>query len=1035
MSLPGFSVKRKVTITMLILIVVVMGVISYFHIGLDLMPNIEYPQLTVITNYSGASPKDVEQLVSKPIEAVVSSVSRVKKVKSISQEGLSIVTIELEWGTNLDAAAQDVRDRIARSRKYIPQEADDPIVYKFNLSDFPVLYYGVKGKGFSQSELKKLLDDEVVERLSRLDGVATVHVLSPTQREVIVEPDLGKLASYKVGIDRIIQALRAENINQPAGYVIASRKERDIRIKGQFNNLGQIRNIVVGVTKQGKVIHLNDVAGVSFADYKERATADVNGEPGVVMLVNKNSSANTVIVARRVKKELEKIKKGIPSGIEFHPVFDQEQPITLMANRTISNIMVGGILAIIILFMFLGNWRPTLVISLSIPLSIIVTFIAFYAVGYTLNMLTLSGLALGVGMLVDNSVVVIENTYRHFKELGKHPDTASAVGTEEVAMAITASTLTTIAVFFPMMFASGITGQLSKSLALSISFALLASLFVALTITPMLTSILYRRGKSERKEGQIAGFFKKLASPFSTGKMRGGYEILLRKAMRVRGLILLGVFLLFIVSFGVVKIVGTEFMPKMDRPSIVMKIKAPVGTPLEVTNKLVRKDAKILASFPETISVLTNVGTTGESAAGMAASEFSPAGANEGVLWAKIKHKEDRKRSSTEIMESLRSKVPSYRGVENQIIDVGNMMMGGSTYPVEIEIYGKELGSIHALASRVEEVLKTVKGMRDINMTYQAGKPEIRVIPRRDVVSKIGLSTAYIGSLINSATSGELATRINFKGDNYDVRVQLPEAERENLNNLLKFPIMTPGGGRVFISDLVNIENGTGPVRIYREGKERVITVRTNIVGVSLGQAVSEAKRKLEPVVESLPSGYSMEFGGQYKDMMDSIKIMIQVFLLAALLVYMVMAAEFEHLTHPLVIMFTIPLAIIGVFLGLLIAGKPLSLPVLMGAVMLGGIAVNNGIVMIDYINQLIKKGKKPFDAVIEGAGTRLRPVLITALTTVFGTLPMAISSSTGSEFRSPLGIAIVGGLTVATFLTLFIVPIVYSYMNRIRPE
>ena len=1034
MSLPGFSVKRKVTITMLILIIVVVGAIAFTKLGLDLMPDIDYPALTVITGYRGASPQDVEQLVSKPIEEIVSSVSRVKEVKSVSQEGLSMVTVEFEWGTDLDAAAQDIRDRIGRFRNYIPEDADDPIVYKFSTSDFPVLYYGVSSKSLSQSELKKLLDDEVVERLSRLDGVASVQALSPREREIIVQPDLQKLASYGIGVDKIIQAIRFENVNQPAGYILDSHKEKDIRVRGQFDNLKQIRNIVIGVTRQGKVIHLGDVARVEFRDYVARVTADINGEPAVVMIVTKTSTANTVQVARRVKKELSEIRKKLPPDIKFNLVFDQESPITRIANRTVSNIIVGGILAIIVLFIFLGNWRPTLVISLSIPLSIVATFIAFYLAGYTLNILTLGGLALGVGMLVDNAVVVIENTYRHFEEKGLSPDQASVVGTEEVAMAIAASTFTTIAVFFPMVFASGITGQLSRALALSISFALLSSLFVALTITPMLTSVLYRESQRGEKT-KITAFFNRFSDSFVKGKMRQVYEQLLRTALKRRGIVITVVFALFILSFGIIKIVGTEFMPKMDRSMIMMKIKAPVGTPLEVTNRIVSEEAKLLASFPETISVLSSVGASQEGSVGSSSFEFSPSGSHEGMLWAKIKYKEERKRSDDEIMEEFRKKVPKYSGVENQILDMGRMMSGGSLYPVEIEIYGKDLNSIYTVARRVEDVLSTVKGIRDVNMTYQAGKPEVVLVPRRDVISRLGLSTGYIGSLINYATTGELATRMSYRGENYDVRVQLPEEQRENLNSLLKFPIVTPLGSRVYISDLVRIKEDSGPVRIYRDNKQRVITVRANIVGRSLGQAVAEAEKKLEPIMNNLPSGYSMEIAGQYKDLQDTIKTMIQVFLLAALLTYMIMAAEFENLSHPFVIMFTIPLALMGVFAGILIAGTPLSLPVMMGIVMLAGIAVNNGIVMVDYINQLIARGKAPFEAVVEGAVTRLRPVLITALTTIFGTLPMALSRSSGSEMRAPMGIAIVGGLTVATLLTLFIVPIVYTYMNRIKPE
>ncbi len=1032
MSIPAFSVKRKVTITMLILIIVVVGAIAYTKLGLDLMPSIEYPTLTVITSYKGASPEDVEQLVTKPLEEIVSSVTRVKEVKSVSQEGLSMITVEFEWGTDMDAAAQDIRDRIARFRKFIPEEADDPIVYKFNISDFPILYYGISSKTLSQSQLKKLLDDQVVEKLSRLDGVAAVQVLSPRKREILITPSLEKLAAYGIGVDRIIQALRMENINQPAGFILSSHQEKDIRIKGQFDRLDDIKRVVVGVSKEGKIVHLGEVAEVRFGDYEERATANINGEPAVVMLVTKTSNANTVLVARRVKKALKQLRKRLPSDVEFHLVFDQEQPITLMAIRTVGNILVGGILAIAILFLFLGNWRPTLVISLSIPLSIISTFIAFYVAGYTLNLLTLGGLALGVGMLVDNAVVVIENTYRHFEEKGLSPDEASVVGTEEVAMAIAASTFTTIAVFFPMVFASGITGKLSRALALSISFALLSSLFVALTITPMLTSVLYRK---ERKKGKLTELMSRFSDSFVKGRMRKAYERSLRWVLGHRGLFLTGVFLLFVLSFGVIKIVGTEFMPKVDRAIIMMKIKTPVGTPLEVTDKLARQDAKILASFPETISVLTSVGATQEGGVGSASFEFSPSGPHEAMVWAKLKYREERSRSIDEILEDFRAKVPKYKGVENQVLDLGRMMTGGSLYPVEIEVYGKDLHAIHTVAERVARVLRSVKGMRDVNMTYQAGKPEVVLLPRRDIISKLGLSTGYIATLVNYATTGELATRVTYRGDNYDVRVQLPSDERERLSELLKFPIITPLGSKVYLSDLVTVRESKGPVRIYRSSKQRVITVRANIVGRSLGQAVAEASKKLKPIEENLPSGYSLEIAGQYKDMVDAIKTMIQVFLLAALLTYMIMAAEFEHLSHPFVIMFTVPLAIIGVFLAFLLARKPISLPGMMGIVMLAGIAVNNGIVMVDYINQLIRGGKDRFEAVVEGAVTRLRPVLITALTTVFGTLPMALSKSTGSEMRAPMGLAIVGGLTVATFLTLFVVPIMYTYMNRIKPE
>ncbi len=1032
MSIPAFSVKRKVTITMLILIVVVVGFIAYTKLGLELLPDIEYPQVTIITSYSGASPKEVEQLISKPIEEFVSTVTNVKDIKSVSQEGISIVTVEFEWGTNLDFAAQDIRDRISRYRKFLPEEAEDPLVLKFSISDFPILFYGVTSKtGRDEAELRDIVEDEVADRISRIEGVASALVFSVKKKEVKVTVFPDRLKAYGIGLDRVIQMLRAENVNMPAGYILRGHKEYTLRFPAEYKSLEQVKNTIISVTKQGKPIYLKDVADVELGYYEGRHRIKVHRGPGVLFVINKSSGSNTVLVANAVKKELERIKSTLPDDIEFHPIYDQSEMITLIAKRTTSNIIVGGILAVGLIFLFLRSWKPTAAIALSIPLSIIATFIAFYVAGYTLNLITLVGLALGVGMLVDNSVVVIENSYRHLEE-GLDPDSASIVGAEEVGMAITASTLTTIAVFFPMIFATGITGKLARALALSVAFSLFASLFVALTIVPMLTSIFFRG--AERQKAEQARLLNRFFSFLQVKRMRSSYESLLRKVLRNRTKVLAGVFVLFIISLVLAVMVGMEFMPKVDRSLLLLKIKAPVGTPLEYTDRIADEVVEKLLSMPEVVTLTERTGISEEEGADRSAgSEFSPSGPHEAFIWAKLVRKTERSLSDTEIAEKIRRMLPAYKGVEYQILDVGQMIMGGSIYPVEVNVFGKDLDAIKEIAGRISDVMKAIKGVRDVNITYEKGKPEISLVPKKDLLPRLGLNSYYIGSLIKTATTGTVATRMELEGYTYDVRVRMPKKERENLQSILNFPVVTPIGGIVYLKDLVEQRYSQGPIKIYRENKTRKISVRCNVVGRPLSEAVADIKSGIQPILKNLPPGYFVEFAGQYKEMLSALKTMVQVFLIAVLLVYMVMAAEFEHLAHPFVIMFTIPLALIGVFFFLAIGGKPVSLPVMMGIVMLAGIAVNNGIVMIDYINRLIRKGVEPLEAVIKGAGTRLRPVLITALSTIFGTLPMVFTTSEGAEMRVPLGLTIVGGLTAATFLTLFVIPIIYTYMNRIR--
>lgn len=1024
MSLPSFSVKKKVTITMLALIIVLVGYISYTKLGVDLMPDIEFPTVSIVTPYSGASPEDIEEMVTKPIEQWISTVPNIKDVKSVSKEGVSIINVEFEWGTNLDFAAQDIRETIGIYEKFLPDGVSKPVVLKFDISQFPILMFGVRGKR-SIFELKSFVEDNIAEKLERIEGVASVLVMSPEEREIQVLLKKDKLAELKISPDRILQILRAENLNQPAGYIVKGHEEYILRTVGEFTNIEMIKKIPVGYTRTGKIIRLSEVANVIDGKKDTRNYSRINGKPGVFMIITKSSGANTVIVSNKVKKKIKEIEKIIPKDIKLYTSMDQGTAVTTIAKGTSSNVIVGGILVVILIFLFLSNWRPTITIIISIPLSIIATFISFYVAGYTLNLITLMGLGLGIGMLVDNSIVVIENVFRHLEE-GEEAEIASAKGTEEVAMAITASTLTTIGVFFPMIFASGVVGKLSQSLALSVSFALLSSLFVALTIVPMLTSVFFKGMTKEE-------IYSKTSKEKSFEKYKRAYTKLLKKALKKRRSVLIGVFIVFILSFGILKFIGKEFMPAVDRPLVLLKLKLPVGTSLDTTNKIAKDIEKKFTLRKDVLSVTTMVGVDEKNEQGGAGEAFNPQGPHEAVFWIRLVPKLERKLSGLQIVEEVKKQLPKYKGEKLEAVDLGQAMMGGSMYPVDVKVYGKDLEMLKRISDIVEENMKRIRGFVDVHSTYSSGKKEIHIKIDREKAYKLGLTVYDIASTIHTYTLGKVFTKYREKGEEYDIRVLMEESDRNTITNIERLPIITQQGNIIFLKDVAKIRYGIGPLKIERENQIRKISILANIMGRDLGTTIEELKSSLSNLKKNLPQGYFIEYGGQYEDMKSGFKDLFYAFLIAVLLVYMIMASQFENLLHPFVIMFTVPLAIIGVFLALFIAGATLNIIVLMGVIILAGIAVNNGIVMIDYINQLRRAGMDSFEAVIKGASTRLRPVLITATSTIFGMLPMVFTKSEGASMRIPLGLSIVGGLTVATFLTLFVIPLIYSVVNKIN--
>lgn len=1020
MTLPEFSIKRKITVLMLIFIIGFFGVLAFFRIGLDMMPELEYPVVSIITTYPGVASEEIEKLVTRPIENVVSTVKSVKKLNSVSQEGISSVIVEFEWGTKLDFAAQDVREKLSWVTDYLPKDADSPLVIKFNMSDYPLLYYGVTGMQDTMT-LRKFLDDNIKSRLERLDGVASVYVLGGLEREIQVLVDRDKLASFRIPLDQLLVRLARENVNISGGHVKKGHQEYLVRTMGEYKDIATIRNTIIAM--QGRTpVYLRDVAEVRDGFKEQRNVARTNHQPSVAMMVMKQSGANTVFVTDKVKEALENLKGQIPADIRFFAAIDQGKIITQVTRNTRQNAIAGGILAILMIFAFLRDWRPTMTIAFAIPLSIVTTFIGMYAFDYTLNIMTLGGMALGVGMLVDNAVVVIENIFRHLKEGKLDRNEAARVGAEEVGMAITASTLTTIAVFLPMTLASGIAGRLSRPLAVTVTIALLSSLFVALTIVPMISSIIFKRGNNAKKTPAYDERFT---------RTKGQYAAILHWSLANRKKVLFAALGIFVLSLAILPLLGREFMPKQDIPLMLMKINMPVGTELAETNRVVREIENIILSQPETAFAVSFIGLSTERKIDVAWGSGT-ADVNEGQIFVRLTEKDQRQKSADEVADFVRKSIPKIRGAEIDFFDMGQMLSGamGDQSPIAIKVFGRDLAVINRIAEEIAAAARTVPGTRDVDTSLKIGKPEIQIQVDREKASQLGLPLGQIAETVKASMLGAVPTRFRIGGDEYDIRVRLKEQDRVHLADLRNIRLVTPAGAVVSLEQVARSEEKLGPIKIFRESQERKVTVRANTFDRDVGGIVEDIKELAKKI--SVPTGYIIEYGGTYQEMQEAFSSLFWALLIAILIIYMIMAAQFEHLGHPLVIMFVVPLSFTGVVIGLLLFNKTISVPAFMGFIILGGVVVNNGIVMVDYINQLRKKGVESYQAVVEGASVRLRPVLITSLTTVLGTLPMALSQTQGAELRSPMAISLAFGLLFATILTLVIIPVIYCIFNGI---
>jgi HAE1 family hydrophobic/amphiphilic exporter-1 len=1016
-SLAAGSVRRPVTTVMAFLIVILVGAIAFSRLPVDLMPELVYPTLTVRTDYPNVGPQEIEDLITRPIEEAVAAIAGVETITSSSSEGQSSVRVSFTWGTDLDEASNEIRTRVDRIRGSLPEGAETPTVFKFDLASFPILYLGVSSPEMGPVDLRELTEERIERRLERVPGVAAVDVRGGLRRQIQVNLDRSKMLALDLSADQITRLLSQENLNRPAGKVEEGNLDIYLRTVGEYKTAPEIGATVVAV-REGKPLYLRDIAEVQEGVEEVTTITRIDGSPGIRVAINKQSGANTVQVADAVKREVERIQLDFPE-IRINEIIDTSDYIRQAIANVRNSAVLGGILAVVVLLFFLRSGRSTFVIATAIPISVIATFALIYFTGYTLNIMTFGGLALGVGMLVDNAVVVLENVFRK-REEGADAETSSVVGTQEVSMAITASTLTTMAVFLPIVFMEGVSGVMYKQLAVVVAFALFASLAVALTLIPVLSSRILKGRAAHPLRTRLQPLYDR-SERFLDGletRYRGGIQW----ALGHKKTVVLTTLALFAGSLLLVPLIGSELMPKSDEGEVQIDAEMAVGTRLELMDRTFRDIERIVREeVPEAKSMLTDIGGGG----------WRASGSHTGNIRVALVDQSERDRSSAEIADDLRGQLADLPGVtirarEGSGLFLLRIAFGGGSEALETEIRGQDLEQGYALAEQVKEALATVPGISDARISRDPGRAERVIRINRDKIARLGLSMEEVADVIETNLAGSRATVLRRAGREYDVFVRLAAADREVLRDVEQVSLVSATGEAVPLQSVVDVRYAKGPVVIDRKDQERVISVFANVVGRDLGSVATDAREALRGI--EVPDGFAITFGGEYEEQQKAQGALLVSLLLAVLLVYMVMAAQFENLLDPFVVMFSIPMALIGVVLTLFLTGTTFNIQSYIGMVMLAGIVVNNAIVLVDYTNLMRRRdGMELHEAVIESGRRRLRPILMTTLTTVLGLVPLAIGLGEGSEVQAPMARVVVGGLMTSTLITLFLVPVVYT--------
>jgi HAE1 family hydrophobic/amphiphilic exporter-1 len=1015
MNLPQFSVSRPIFTIMVTLIVIILGAVSLSRLRIDLLPNIELPTISINTGYEGASPEVMERLVTRIIEEIVATVPGVEEMTSTSSEGISRIRVTFSWGTDIDTTALDVLATLEDEINELPEDIVRPRVSKFDIDSYPVVLLGISSD-LDPVEMTQLIENQIRYRFSRIPGVAQVDLFGGFNREVRIELDPERINALGLPLDRIIEAIRDANLDLPAGKIEQGSFEVTLRAPAEFTDLDQIRSTVI-FAEGGSTVELGQIADVRDTYEKVRRIVRVNGERGLRVGIRKQADANTVEVSRKVLAEIDEINRDFPQ-IRIVPVTNQGNFIERSIANVSRSVMYGGGLAIVVLLFFLRNLRSTLVIALSIPVSVIATFALLYFGGFTLNLMTLGGLALGIGIMVDSSIVVLENIFRRRRENNESPAEAAVKGTGEVATAIVASTITTLVIFLPLIFVRGVSGVLFRELAYVIMFALVCSLLISFTVVPMLASRLL---KSSSGQGPVRVWFKKPAA-LAEGSykwLENRYHKLLQQTLSHRLLTVVCALALLGASLLLLPFIGTEFLPPSDEGEVRVTGEMEIGTRLELVDRQTRlMEDIVIKAVPETISSVASVGS------------WRAEQASQGQINLSLTPSAGRKRSNVEIAGDLRKlldgAVPGMkirtRAPQGQFLL--ERLLGGDE-GLTVEIRGYDLVTLDGLASRVAEVIADVPGITDVDTSFDVGTPQQEIRVDRDKIADLGLSVRDVTEILETAVAGSKAGEFRTEGDSYRILVQLKDAEKRSMDEILNLTLTTGSGEQVALRNVVSSQSSRGPIVINRKDQQRLASVQANIAGRDLGSVAADIEERLALIPR--PADYSLEVAGSFEEQQQAFGELMVSLILALVLVYMVLACQFESLKSPVVVMVAVPLAAIGVLLMLFLTGTTLNLQSYIGCIMLGGIVVNNAILLVDQTGKLSRTGMNIRDSLVEAGRRRLRPILMTSLTTILALLPLALGIGEGADAQAPLARAVVGGLMGSSLITLVLIPVVYS--------
>lgn len=1007
-------IRKPVTTIMVTLMVFIAGIVSYFNLDQALMPDMDLPIAVVMTTYVGASPEEIEELISKPMEESLGSIANVDTVTSYSSTNSSMVLLQFVDGTDIDMAAVDMRDKIDQMKSTLPDAAGDPMVIKMDINAMPITI-GVKAENMDLESLNDLLEDNVVNRLERIEGVASVSLSGGITNEVRITVDPVKLAGYGLTTSTLSGLLAAENMNLPSGDLTQGNTTVAVRTIGEFTSVQEINNLPIP-TSTGAVIHLSDVAKVEQVEADRDSFTYINGEKGILLSVDKQSTANLVKVSQSLKDEIAKLQRDYPE-LEIDMLSDTSDYIEMSLSNITETALLAAVIAFFVLLLFLKNAVTAGIIAVSIPTSIMATFALMYVTDINMNMISMGGVAIGIGMLVDNSVVVLDSIYQYY-ERGYTAAESAEIGAKEVSMAIIASTLTTVAVFLPMALIGGTTGAMMKNLSFTIMYALIASVVVALTFVPMACALLLKRETKTFvwKNLKFLSFLDHWEGAIDTLSRK--YEKLLKWALRHRKKTVLTVLLVFILSLCSIPFAGMDFMASMDEGVATISVDLPNGTDLDTTEETTLEVLYRLQDIPEADVVYANVGS------GMLSS-----GTNSASITMNLVDAKDRKRSTEEVCDDIEKLLADIPGADITVSSSDSAMGSLASADVTMNVYGYDAATLVDVEDELVDKLSEVDGLSDVEGSTGDTVPEAKVTIDRAKASQYGITTASVAGALSTAISGSTATQYKLDGIEIDVVIRYDTNSVNYLTDLNNLTVTSAYGTQVPLSDVATVTMDESATTIMRENQKNYITISANADNMSTSEAQKLVEKAMADI--ELPDGCTYEFSGMMEKMNDTFRSLEIAMVVAVLLVYMIMASQFESLRYPFIVMFSMPLAITGAIIGLLITGNTITMPAMMGFVMLIGMVVNNGIVLVDYTNQLMDRGMNCYDALTSAGPRRLRPILMTTLTTVLGMVPMALATSEGSEMMQALAIAVIFGLTLSTVVTLIFIPVLYMWMNE----